>query len=96
MMGIESQGMVLAAATKEKEPTVELVQIPEEARVGERVSFAGFESTPPDTPFISNSKLKKLLKDLHVDNEGVAVYKDSAITTSAGVCRSNLKGGVLQ
>jgi len=95
LMGIESQGMVLAASTREKEPTIELVQIPEGARVGERVSFAGFESSPPDTPYISNAKLKKLLKDLHVNDEGVACYKDAAITTSAGPCRSNLKGGAL-
>lgn len=62
LVGIESQGMVLAASTRDREPKIELVRVPDGAKVGERVTFEGFEDVAPDAPFISQARWKKLQK----------------------------------
>ncbi|KAL6059617.1 Tyrosine--tRNA ligase [Balamuthia mandrillaris] len=96
LKGVESQGMVLAAATREKEnPTIDLVNVPEGSKVGERVSFEGLDDAEPDLPFISQSKRKKLAKDLLTSAEGVAMYGSHAFKTSAGVCTSTILNGYI-
>jgi len=95
LAGIESHAMVLAAATREKEPKIELVNVPPDAKIGERITFDGFESVTPDAPFISQARWKKLQKDFVISEDGVAMHKDKAFKTSAGVCTSNLTGGTI-
>lgn len=66
---------------------VELVDSPESAVVGERVSFHGY-SGEPDSMLNAKSKVwEKVQADLHTDTELVACYKDVPFTTSAGVCK---------
>ncbi|THG18871.1 hypothetical protein TEA_026704 [Camellia sinensis var. sinensis] len=93
MRGIKSQAMVLAASDSDH-TKVELVEPPQSAPVGERVTFPGFKGDPDD---ILNPKKKvweTVQVDLHTDKELVACYKDVPFTTSAGVCKvSSICGG---
>jgi len=89
LKGVTSEGMVLAASTKDKS-SVALVDVPTAAKIGERVQFEG-ETGEPDLPHISKGKLQKLLKLLSTSSSGVAQFKDKAFSTSAGVCTSSLK-----
>ncbi|XP_068317685.1 probable methionine--tRNA ligase isoform X1 [Pyrus communis] len=96
MRGIKSEAMVLAASNSEH-TTVELVEPPEGAQVGERVTFPGFVGEPDE---ILNPKKKvweTLQVDLHTNTELVACYKDIPLTTSAGVCTvSSIAGGSIK
>ncbi|KAM1989601.1 hypothetical protein ACFX15_030939 [Malus domestica] len=96
MRGIKSEAMVLAASNSDH-TTVELVEPPEGAQVGERVTFPGFVGEPDE---ILNPKKKvweTLQVDLHTNSELVACYKDVPLTTSAGVCTvSSVAGGSIK
>ncbi|KAL7202662.1 hypothetical protein ACSBR1_034185 [Camellia fascicularis] len=96
MRGIKSQAMVLAASDSDH-TKVELVEPPQSAPVGERVTFPGFKGDPDD---ILNPKKKvweTVQVDLHTDKELVACYKDVPFTTSAGVCKvSSICGGSIR
>ncbi|RXI00533.1 hypothetical protein DVH24_000767 [Malus domestica] len=96
MRGIKSEAMVLAASNSDH-TTVELVEPPEGAQVGERVTFPGFVGEADE---ILNPKKKvweTLQVDLHTNTELVACYKDVPLTTSAGVCTvSSIAGGSIK
>lgn len=66
---------------------VELVEPPQGAVVGERVTFPGFEGTPDEVLNPKKKVWETLQVDLHSDKELVACYKDVPFTTSAGVCK---------
>ncbi|KAL1548420.1 methionine--tRNA ligase [Salvia divinorum] len=85
MRGIKSQAMILAASNSDH-TKVELVEPPQGAVVGERVTFPGIEGSPDDV--LNPKKVWETLQvDLHSDKELVACYKDLPLTTSAGVCK---------
>ncbi|XP_006656115.2 probable methionine--tRNA ligase [Oryza brachyantha] len=86
MRGIKSHAMVLAASN-EDHTKVELVEPPESAAVGERVTFAGYSGEPEASLSGKSKTWEKLSADLHSNGELVACYKDVAFTTSAGVCK---------
>ncbi|KAL2455536.1 putative methionine--tRNA ligase [Abeliophyllum distichum] len=86
MRGIKSQAMVLAASNSDH-TKVELVEPPQSAAVGERVTFPGFEGTPDEVLNPKKKVWETLQVDLHSDKELVACYKNVPFTTSAGVCR---------
>ncbi|XP_022871486.1 probable methionine--tRNA ligase [Olea europaea var. sylvestris] len=86
MRGIKSQAMVLAASNSDH-TKVELVEPPQGAVVGERVTFPGFEGTPDEVLNPKKKVWETLQVDLHSDKELVACYKDVPFTTSAGVCK---------
>ncbi|XP_077212936.1 methionine-tRNA ligase, putative / methionyl-tRNA synthetase, putative / MetRS [Tasmannia lanceolata] len=96
MRGIKSQAMVLAASNDDH-TIVELVDPPESALVGERVTFPGFSGDPVE---ILNPKKKvweTVQTDLHTNTELVACYKDVPFTTSAGICKvSSISNGAIR
>ncbi len=99
LRGVTSEGMVLAASLRDPNNPKELLALdlvapPAGAKVGERVTFEGDESEA-DKPHITNARLKKLLKELHTNSEGVALFKDQAFLTSAGKCTSSLKDATI-
>ena len=63
-----------------------MVEPPESANVGERVSFPGFEGQPDDVLNPKKKVFETLQVDLHTNTNLVACYKDIPFTTSAGVC----------
>ncbi|CAL4938253.1 unnamed protein product [Urochloa decumbens] len=86
MRGIKSHAMVLAASN-EDHTKVELVEPPESAAVGERVTFAGYSGEPEASLSGKSKTWEKLAAELHSNGELVACYKDVPFTTSAGVCK---------
>ncbi|KAL0358530.1 UNVERIFIED_CONTAM: Methionine--tRNA ligase, cytoplasmic [Sesamum angustifolium] len=78
--------MVLAASNSDH-TKVELVEPPQGAAVGERVTFPGFDGLPDDVLNPKKKVWETVQVDLHTDKELVARYKDLPFTTSAGVCR---------
>ena len=84
--GFKSQGMVLCAGNADH-TKVEFVDVPEGAKVGERVFVEG-ESGDPVGP--ANMKKKKvfesLAKQLKTDAACVATWAGKPIMTSAGPC----------
>ncbi|XXG60766.1 hypothetical protein AAC387_Pa04g2595 [Persea americana] len=94
MRGIKSQAMVLVASNDNQ---VELVDPPESAPIGERVTFPGFSGESDD---MLNSKKKvweTVQVGLHTNDEFIACYKNVPFTTSAGVCKvSSISGGTIR
>ncbi|XP_031379434.1 methionine--tRNA ligase, cytoplasmic [Punica granatum] len=86
MRGIKSQAMVLAASNSDH-TEIELVDPPEAANIGERVSFPGFEGEPDDVLNPKKKVWETVQPDLSTDSELVARYKGVPFTTSAGVCK---------
>ncbi|XP_022874192.1 probable methionine--tRNA ligase [Olea europaea var. sylvestris] len=96
MRGIKSQAMVLAASNSDY-TKVELVEPPQDAIVGERVTFPGFEGTPDEVLNPKKKVWETLQVDLHSDKKMVGCYKDMPFTTSAGVCKvSSIREGSIR
>ncbi|KAD7478040.1 hypothetical protein R6Q59_026451 [Mikania micrantha] len=96
MRGIKSQAMVLCASTSDH-TKVELVEPPESAAIGERVTFPGFVGEPDDVLNPKKKVWETLQVDLHSDKDLVACYKDLPFTTSAGVCKvSSISDGSIR
>ncbi|CAN6475927.1 unnamed protein product [Victoria cruziana] len=96
MRGVKSQAMLLAASSDDHS-TVELIDPPQSACVGERVIFPGFTGDPDD---VLNPK-KKIWETMQVDlktgGDLVAYYKDVPFTTSGGVCKvSSIRCGIIR
>jgi len=84
MAGFESAGMVLCAANAEH-TQVELLEVPEGAKVGERVFIDGVEGEPlPPNQVAKKSVLKYVLPDLKTTAAREASWKGQVIKTSAG------------
>ncbi len=64
-----------------------MVDPPESAAVGERVTFPGFEGEPDDVLNPKKKVWETLQVDLQTNTDLVACYKDIPFTTSAGVCK---------
>ncbi|PQQ07090.1 putative methionine--tRNA ligase isoform X1 [Prunus yedoensis var. nudiflora] len=96
MRGIKSQAMVLAASNSDH-TTVELVDPPKAAQVGERVTFPGFVGEPDELLNPKKKVWETLQVDLHTNTDLVACYRDIPLTTSAGVCTvSSIRGGSIR
>ncbi|ONI22458.1 hypothetical protein PRUPE_2G130800 [Prunus persica] len=96
MRGIKSQAMVLAASTSDH-ATVELVDPPKAAQVGEKVTFPGFVGEPDEVLNPKKKVWETLQVDLHTNTDLVACYRDIPLTTSAGVCTvSSICGGSIR
>ncbi|KAK2993274.1 hypothetical protein RJ640_022113 [Escallonia rubra] len=96
MRGIKSHAMVLAASSSDH-TKVELVDPPEAAALGERVTVAGFEGKPDDVLNPKKKVWETLCPDLHTDKDLVACYKNLPFTTSAGVCKvSSISNGSIR
>eukprot|EP01121_Diplochlamys_sp_Union-15-3_P010238 TRINITY_DN2858_c0_g1_i1.p1 TRINITY_DN2858_c0_g1~~TRINITY_DN2858_c0_g1_i1.p1 ORF type:complete len:113 (+),score=21.95 TRINITY_DN2858_c0_g1_i1:123-461(+) len=86
MRSAMSYAMLIAASNADRS-CVELVSPPPDSKIGERVTFEGYEGKPE---FVLNPKKKifeKLQPDLSTNSEGVATYKGVPFKTSAGVCK---------
>ncbi|XP_047321454.1 probable methionine--tRNA ligase [Impatiens glandulifera] len=86
MRGIKSQAMVLAVSSADQ-TNVELVEPPESAIIGERVTFPGFVGNPDEVLNPKKKVWETLQPDLHTNKDLIACFKDIPFTTSAGVCK---------
>ena len=83
LVGFPSHGMVLCAASDD---SVQLVEPPADAVVGERMVVPGYEDGEPATEnqVVKKKMLDAIFPDLATNDEGVACYKGIPFTTSAG------------
>ncbi|KAL6853767.1 hypothetical protein ACP4OV_019796 [Aristida adscensionis] len=86
---VMSAGLVLCASN-EDHTVVEPLIPPEGAKIGERVSFAGFDGKPEDVLNPKKKQLDKITPHLRTDENGTATFKGVPFTTSAGPCRSSI------
>lgn len=93
--GVLSQGMVLAASNTDK-TQVEILQAPEEAKIGECITFEGFDATPDPVLNPKHKVFEKCLVDFSVNEDLVAMFKGVSFETSAGpVTVKSLVGGTI-
>ena len=90
MRGLNSEAMVLCASN-EAHTKVDFVKPPSGAKIGERVTFEGFEGEPEKVLNPKKKQLDKVLPKLKTDADGVACYDGKKAMTSAGWCSSSLK-----
>ena len=90
MRGLNSEAMVLCASN-EAHTKVDFVKPPSGAKIGERVTFEGFEGEPEKVLNPKKKQLDKVLPKLKTDADGVACYDGKKAMTSAGPCSSSLK-----
>ena len=93
LRGVVSEGMVLAASRGKGTPEemVKLVEVPSNAKVGERVTFAGFAGAPDSV--VNPKKLEKIMASFGTNAEGIPGYKGVPVMTSAGICTSAVPNG---
>eukprot|EP01026_Neomeris_dumetosa_P001005 TRINITY_DN1024_c0_g1_i1.p1 TRINITY_DN1024_c0_g1~~TRINITY_DN1024_c0_g1_i1.p1 ORF type:complete len:356 (+),score=58.82 TRINITY_DN1024_c0_g1_i1:46-1068(+) len=85
MRGVKSQAMVLAATSPDGN-TVELVEPPEGAQIGERISVEGYQGEP-DTQLNPKKKVFETVQPDLSTNEGkIVCYKGKPLMTSKGPC----------
>lgn len=81
--GVLSHGMVLAASNSDKS-IVEILQAPEDAKIGEQISIDGFESNPDAVLNPKHKVFEKCSIDLSTSEDLVAQFKGVSLNTSAG------------
>lgn len=81
--GVESQGMVLCAASEDKSQ-VEILCPPEDSKVGESITIEGYESKPDEKLNPKHKIWEKVQIDLKTDEECVAKFKGLSLKTSQG------------
>ena len=96
MRGIKSEAMVLAATSADGS-SVELVEPPAGAAVGERVSVEGFEGDPDELLNPKKKVWEVVQPELTTDGEKRACYRDLPLKTVAGVCTvASIIGGSIK
>lgn len=85
MRGVKSQAMVLAATSGDGE-TVELVEPPAGAAVGERVFVEGYPGEPDEQLNPKKKIWEAVYPDLATSSERVACYKGKPLQTAQGPC----------
>lgn len=95
LAGFDSQGMVLCAIQGGHE-TVQLLEPPAGANVGERVVFTGFTGEPFSSSQVTKKKvLEGILPELRTDADGKALWRDSPMMIGVSPCISSLKNAVI-
>eukprot|EP00584_Thalassiosira_punctigera_P019498 CAMPEP_0172555216 /NCGR_PEP_ID=MMETSP1067-20121228/58303_1 /TAXON_ID=265564 ORGANISM="Thalassiosira punctigera, Strain Tpunct2005C2" /NCGR_SAMPLE_ID=MMETSP1067 /ASSEMBLY_ACC=CAM_ASM_000444 /LENGTH=485 /DNA_ID=CAMNT_0013343729 /DNA_START=44 /DNA_END=1501 /DNA_ORIENTATION=+ len=88
LAGFPSHGMVLCASNADH-TSVEFAVPPEGAKIGERITFEGYEGEPEPENKVAKKKIfDKLAPDLKTDVAGEVVWKGVKGMTSAGVCKA--------
>jgi methionine--tRNA ligase beta chain len=90
IVGFTSNGMVLAA--KGGDNIVELINPPQDAIIGERVSLDGLDVSSYEPATSTQIKKKKIwetvAKDLKTGDGAVAMWLDKTLLTNAGPCKA--------
>lgn len=92
---VMSSGLVLCASNKEH-TAVEPLTPPEGAKIGESISFSGFEGKPEDVLNPKKKQLDKITPHLYTDDKGVATYKGIPFMTSSGPCTASLSNASIK
>eukprot|EP01023_Acetabularia_acetabulum_P007289 TRINITY_DN13123_c0_g1_i1.p1 TRINITY_DN13123_c0_g1~~TRINITY_DN13123_c0_g1_i1.p1 ORF type:complete len:279 (-),score=72.10 TRINITY_DN13123_c0_g1_i1:324-1160(-) len=85
MRGVKSEAMVLAATSTDG-GTVELVEPPQGAKVGERVFVEGFPGEPDQQLNPKKKIFESVQPDLATNEKKLVCYKGAPLVTSTGPC----------
>ena len=89
LAGFESHGMVLCASGDDG--TVQFIEPPDNAEIGERVHVQGFDGAPAtENQIIKKKMLDVIIPDLKTNNEGIPSYKGIPLSTSSGPCKPSI------
>lgn len=94
LKGITSFGMLLCASTKsgEDKSAVEPLLVPEGAKVGELITFAGHKPEPEPAGNRASKAFTKVADELVTDDNGLATFKGTTpFMTGAGPITSSMK-----
>ncbi|KAL3758049.1 hypothetical protein ACHAWU_004440 [Discostella pseudostelligera] len=92
LSGFASHGMILCATNRDKS-VIKLVDVPIDAKIGERVVVPGHASGEPVAEKKVEKVVEKIAPYLRTSQYGVPVYCGKPLSTSAGVCTSPVKDG---
>ncbi|KAL7436086.1 hypothetical protein ACHAXH_007866 [Discostella pseudostelligera] len=92
LSGFASHGMILCATNRDKS-VIKLVDVPIDAKIGERVVVPGHTSGEPVAEKKVEKVVEKIAPYLRTSQYGVPVYCGKPLSTSAGVCTSPVKDG---
>mmetsp|Transcript_17350 Transcript_17350/g.25854 ORF Transcript_17350/g.25854 Transcript_17350/m.25854 type:complete len:480 (+) Transcript_17350:1-1440(+) len=88
LVGFPSHGMVLCASNADH-TAVEFAVPPEGAKIGERITFEGFDGEPEAQNKVAKKKIfQALAPDLKTDENGMVNWKGAKSVTSAGQCKA--------
>uniref|UniRef100_A0A7N0TBT8 tRNA-binding domain-containing protein n=1 Tax=Kalanchoe fedtschenkoi TaxID=63787 RepID=A0A7N0TBT8_KALFE len=86
---VMSEGLVLCASN-EDHTVVEPLLPPAGAKIGERISVAGYDGEPEAVLNPKKKQLDKITPHLFTDDKGVATFKGVPFMTSGGPCTSSI------
>ena len=88
LVGFTSNGMILAAKSKDGS-TVELIDVPGDAAVGERIYIDGLSGEPLSSTQVKKKKVwEAVSKGLRTGEGGIATWDGKKMMTTAGVCKA--------
>jgi aminoacyl tRNA synthase complex-interacting multifunctional protein 1 len=89
LVGFPSHGMVLCA-TNADHTSVETMEPPADAKIGERVMFEGITGDPePENKIAKKKVFEAVAPDLKTNTEGVCVWKAAVSVTTAGPIKAS-------
>jgi len=103
LVGFPSHGMLLCASSKTEEGEkleVQLVSVPTDAKIGERVTIPDVQFDEEGLPMAENKIgkkkiLEKLLPFLNTNKYGIPEFCERPFMTSAGVCTTGVQNGTV-
>lgn len=90
MRGITSHGMLLCASN-EDHSIVDPLCAPDQAPIGELITFKGHKVAPIDAGNRATKAFDRIAGDLKTNEDGVALYQDIPFSTTCGPCTSPAK-----
>jgi tRNA-binding EMAP/Myf-like protein len=95
MVGVKSQGMVLCACNADHSK-VTLLEIPSNAKPGDRVTFKGFEGEPASSSVVAKKKiLEGIAPFLVTSDDGVCCFKDIPFVINGNTVNAILKNAIV-
>ncbi|XP_073144559.1 tRNA-aminoacylation cofactor ARC1 isoform X2 [Henckelia pumila] len=92
---VMSEGLVLCASNQDHS-IVEPLIAPDEAKIGECVTFSGHDGRPEDVLNPKKKQLDKITPHLFTNDQGVATFKNIPFMTSAGPCTSSIPSATIK
>lgn len=87
MRGVTSHGMLLCVSNEDR-TNVDPLSAPDDAPLGELVTFEGHRSAPIDPSNRATKAFDRIAASLKTSSDGIAMFEDIPFTTSAGPCSS--------
>ena len=88
LVGFTSNGMILAAKSEDGS-TVELIDVPGDAAVGERIYIDGLSGEPLSSTQVKKKKVWEAVSNgLRTGEGGIATWDGKKMMTTAGVCKA--------